>query len=79
MIKIRKNAFKTYQDYYSNKVFVKRIESYFKLIANDYDKKIYKFNNIDKFILKIKIIVFNIIKIIKKILYKILRIKKFVY
>mgnify|MGYP001237908085 CR=1 FL=1 len=40
MIKIRKNAFKTYQDYYSNKVFVKRIESYFKLIANDYDKEL---------------------------------------
>jgi len=79
MIKIRKNAFKTYQNYYSNKIFVKRVESYFELIANDNNKKIFTFNNTDKFILKFKILILNTIKLTKKIFYKMLGIKKFVY
>tara|TARA_B100000795_G_scaffold269949_1_gene261308 strand:+ start:3118 stop:4290 length:1173 start_codon:yes stop_codon:yes gene_type:complete len=79
MLQIKNNAYKTYQEYYSNKIFVKRIESYFKVILNDYNEINYKFNFKEKIILKCKIFTLNIIKLIKKIFFKLLNIKKFVY
>jgi hypothetical protein len=78
-LKIKDNAYKTYQEYYSNKIFVKRIESYFKVILNDYNEINYRFNFKEKIILKCKIFTLNIIKLIKKIFFKLLNIKKFVY
>ena len=79
MSKIKKNAYKTYQDYYSNKVFVNRTENYFREILNDYNGKIYDFNSFEKINLKLKIFILNTIKISKKIINKILNRKKFVY
>ena len=79
MLKIKKNAHKTYQDYYANKVFVKRTESYFRKIINNYNGKIYNFNNYEKINLKIKIFILNIIKFFKKLFNKVLNRKKFVY
>lgn len=77
--KLKKNAYKTYKEYYSNKKFVKRMEKYFKLIAKDYKNKIYKFSTLEKIIIKIKILYLNIIKLLKKIFFKLFNIKKFVY
>ena len=79
MLQIKNNAYKTYQEYYSNKIYVKRIESYFKVILNDYNQVNYRFNYKEKIILKCKIFILNIIKLIKKIFFKLLNIKKFVY
>ena len=79
MSRIRDNAYKTYQEYYSNKIYVKRIESYFKVILNDYNEINYRFNFKEKIILKCKIFALNMIKLIKKIFFKLLNIKKFVY
>ena len=79
MSKIKKNAYKTYQDYYSNKVFVNRTENYFREILNDYNGKIYDFNSFEKINLKLKIFILNTKKISKKIINKILNRKKFVY
>ena len=79
MLKIKKNAYKTYQDYYSNKAFVKRTENYFKKILINYNKEIYNFHNFEKINLYLKIFTLNIIKIFKKVLNKILNRKKFVY
>ena len=79
MLHLRKNAYKTYNEYYSNKIFVKRLENYFKIIKKDYNSKIYHFDKTDQIILKFKILVFNLIKVSKKIIYKIFNIKKFVY
>ena len=55
------------------------MENYFKIIINKYDNKIYEFSNHEKIILKFKIFILNTIKLVKKIIYKILNIKKFVY
>lgn len=77
--KLKINAYKTYKNYYSNQKFVLRMENYFKIIINKYDNKIYEFSNHEKIILKFKIFILNTIKLVKKIIYKILNIKKFVY
>ncbi len=79
MSKIKKNAYKTYKDYYSNKIFVKRTEKYFQEIFNDYDGKIYNLDNAEKINLHLKIFILNTIKIFKKIFNKILNRRKFIY
>lgn len=79
MLKIKKNAYKTYQDYYSNKVFIKRTENYFRKIFNNYNGEIYDFNNLEKINLYCKICILNTIKILKKIFNKFLNRKTFVY
>ena len=55
------------------------MEKYFKLITKDYKNKIYKFSTLEKIIIKIKIFYLNIIKLLKKIFFKLFNIKKFVY
>lgn len=79
MSKIKKNAYQTYKDYYSNKIFVKRTEKYFQEIFNDYDGKIYNLDNAEKINLHLKIFILNTIKIFKKIFNKILNRRKFIY
>jgi hypothetical protein len=73
-----KNGYSTYKLYYSNSVFVKRMDKYFNEILELSRKK--KFNSHQNnflLTLKIKIVLCKILIISKKILFKIFNIQKF--